>query len=181
MAFVKLMTPALSAEAKKRLGDRILFALQQEGIAPGSVVLRYEAERADLYMDGMLVEAEAAAAPAPAPKPQALVVEAGAALENADYKSKGRRTKQELADLKGQLVGLLQRERSLSSFEAQKLMGLEACDWAPATLRRFFGELEEEKLIGKTGQKRGTRYTWAKKGSGEELPPAKLIKGEHHD
>jgi len=42
--------------------------------------------------------------------------------------------------------------------DAQKDMELQDCDWAPATLRRFFAELEEEGLIKKEGQKRGTRY-----------------------
>jgi hypothetical protein len=66
----------------------------------------------------------------------------------------------ELQDLKAQLVARLQGKGALSSFQAQIDLGLKACDWAPATLRRFFSELEEEGLITKQGQKRGTRYVW---------------------
>jgi hypothetical protein len=90
------------------------------------------------------------------------------------FKSKARRTKGELDDLKQNLVQKLQMEGSLSSFEAQEALGLKDCDWAPATLRRLFTELEEAKLIGKTGQKRGTRYQW--KGIVSTQPPAPTVK-----
>lgn len=189
MAFITLRTPSLSAEQKKRLGDRVLYALQQEGIAPASTVLRFELEKDDIYLDGTLVEAERPSKSSYAPPPPvfsltapaAPVAEAPAAKPAADFKTKGRRNKGELEELKEKLVKLLQAEGSLSSFDAQKRLGLADCDWAPATLRRFFNELEEEELISRTGQKRGTRYAWVQK-RGEEHPASvKLVKAEHHE
>jgi len=186
MAFITLKTTALNGEAKKRLGDRILYALQQEGIAPGTVVLRYEIEKADLYMDGSLVEA-----PRPAPMAAQAPVFSLAATRMAeepaprdeprsDYKTKARRNKKELEGIKDKLVDLLKRDGSLSSFETQKKLHLEDCDWAPNTLRRLFSELIESGEVRKEGEKRGTRYHWAIKGK-EELPPVKLVKSESHE
>ena len=184
MSFITLKTPSLSAEQKKRLGDRILYALQQEGILPGTVVLRYEVEHGDLYTDGTLVEAPRSAPPAPSP-----VFSLAAARPSEEpappraeaapsYKDKARRNKKELEDIKGKLMDLLKRDSSLSSFDAQKKLKLEDCDWAPNTLRRLFSELIEEGLVRKEGEKRGTRYHWAGKGK-EDLPPARLVKGDH--
>lgn len=187
MAFITLKTSALSAEQKKRLGDRVLYALQQEGIAPGTVVLRYEIEKADLYMDGSLVEA-----PRPVPAASQVPVfslaaarvteDPAAAREEPrpDYRTKARRNKQELEGIKDKLVDLLKRDGSLSSFDAQKKLKLDDCDWAPNTLRRLFSELIESGEVRKEGEKRGTRYHWAIKGK-EELPPAKLVKSEGHE
>ena len=188
MAFITLKTPALSAEQKKRIGDRILYELQKEGIAPGTVVLRYEVENGDLYMDGTLVEAPRPAAMAPqAPVfslAAARVAEEPAPAPRAEaapaYKDKARRSKKELEDLKAKLTDILKRDASLSSFDAQKKLKLEDCDWAPNTLRRLFSELIEEGLVRKEGEKRGTRYHWAAKAK-EDLPPAKLVKGEGHE
>jgi hypothetical protein len=95
----------------------------------------------------------------------------------ADFKTKPRRSKVELSDLKAQLVKTLQFQGALSSFQAQEELGLKSCDWAPATLRRFFSELEDEGVIVKQGQKRGTRYVW--KGTTHQprsTPAAKLVK-----
>jgi hypothetical protein len=183
MSFITLKTPSLSAEQKKRLGDRILYALQQEGIMPGTVVLRYEVENSDLYTDGTLVEAPRPSAPSPAPvfSLAATRVQEEPAAPRAEaapsYKDKARRSKKELEDLKSKLMDLLKRDGSLSSFDAQDKLKLKDCDWAPNTLRRLFSELIEEGLVRKEGEKRGTRYHWAGKGK-EELPPAKLVKGD---
>lgn len=189
MAFITLRTPSLSAEQKKRLGDRVLYALQQEGIAPGSTVLRFEVETSDLYLDGSLVEGERTTKAAPAPPAPVFSLTAPAAPAEAPaprsvaqgFKGKARRTKQELQDLKEDLVKLLKAEGSLSSFDAQKRLGLDDCDWAPATLRRFFNELEEERLISRTGQKRGTRYAWVQKRGEEHPAQVKLVKADHHE
>ena len=184
MAFITLKTPALSGEQKKRLGDRILYALQQEGISPGTTVLRYEVEHSDLYMDGTLVEAPRAAAPAPTPVFSLAARPAEEPAPRAEaapaYKDKARRSKKELEDIKSKLVDFLKRDSSLSSFDAQKKLNLVDCDWAPNTLRRLFSELIEEGVVRKEGEKRGTRYHWAVKGK-EELPPAKLVKSEGHE
>lgn len=186
MSFITLKTPSLSAEQKKRLGDRILYALQQEGIMPGTVVLRYEVENGDLYTDGTLVEAPRPAAVSAAPVfslAAARVSEEPApprAEAAPSYKDKARRSKKELEDLKSKLMDLLKRDGSLSSFDAQDKLKLKDCDWAPNTLRRLFSELIEEGQVRKEGEKRGTRYHWAGKGK-EELPPARLVKGDGHE
>ena len=99
-------------------------------------------------------------------------------MARPDFKNKLRRSKVELNDLKAQLVKTLQLQGALSSFQAQEELGLKTCDWAPATLRRFFSELEDEGVISKQGQKRGTRYVW--KGitsqSAHSAPLARLVK-----
>ncbi|HJV48126.1 MAG TPA: hypothetical protein VJ549_02505 [Geothrix sp.] len=153
-------------------------------MAPGSVVVLFQPERGDIYLDGLLVQAQAAApqaaAPAaPAPKPHVPVIEQEPAPA---FKTKARRSKPELEDMKGQLMRALQDKGSLSSFEAQVALDLKDCDWAPATLRRLFTELEEAKLIVKNGQKRGTRYVW--KGivnTPQAAPSVKLVKAENEE
>ncbi|WP_243324298.1 MULTISPECIES: hypothetical protein [Geothrix] len=179
MAIVIIQSPNLSSDQKSRIGERVITALQQEGLPPGSVVVLFRPERGDIYLDGLLVQAQAsapvqAAAP-PAPKPAA---PASVAAPPA-FKTKARRSKPELEDLKGDLMRALQDRGSLSSFEAQVALDLKDCDWAPATLRRLFTELEEAKLITKSGQKRGTRYVW--KGivnTPQSTPIVKLVKAD---
>ena len=165
MSLVHIKSPELSTEQKKRIGDRIISAFHGEGFSSGSVVVLFEREVADLLLDGgLLFEARAPALPlAPlvaAHAPSAPASPAAAPKISEDIKNKSRRSKAELLDLKRQLVTRLQTKGALSSFQAQIDLGLKACDWAPATLRRFFSELEEEGVIAKQGQKRGTRYVW---------------------
>ena len=173
MSLVHIKSPELSVEQKKRIGDRIISAFHGEGFASGSVIVLFEREVADMLLDGgLLFEArapaealEAAPAVTQARAPQPLVV----ARPSEDFKNKTRRSKAELLELKHQLMVNLQTKGALSSFQAQLDLGLKACDWAPATLRRFFSELEEEGVIAKQGQKRGTRYVW--KGMSAQQPP----------
>ena len=180
MAVVTIKSPYLSSDQKSRIGERIITALQNEGLTPGSVVVFFQAERGDMYLDGLLVEAQSAPA---ATQPQAPAPKAPVAAPIADatpaFKTKARRSKPELEDLKNKLSQALQDKGSLSSFEAQVELDLKECDWAPATLRRLFTELEETKLIIKNGQKRGTRYVW--KGianTPQPAPAVKLVKAE---
>jgi hypothetical protein len=178
MAIVVIESPSLSSDQKARIGERVITALQHEGMAPGSVVVLFQPERGDIYLDGLLVQAQmATSAPVStvaAPKPLAPAPEPAPA-----FKTKARRSKPELEDLKEQLMKALQDKGSLSSFEAQVELDLKECDWAPATLRRLFTELEETKLIVKNGQKRGTRYVWKGIASTPQAPPAvKLVKAE---
>jgi len=179
MAIVIIQSPSLTADQKSRVGERVITALQQEGLAPGSVVVLFRPERGDIYLDGMLVQAQApAAAQAPAPPAPKPAAPAPPPPPPA-FKTKARRSKPELEDLKQDLMHLLQDKGSLSSFEAQMALDLKDCDWAPATLRRLFTELEEVKLITKSGQKRGTRYLW--KGlvnTPQSTPIVRLVKGE---
>jgi len=187
MAIVILQTPSLSAAAKKRIGDQIITALHNEDVHASSVVVLFRPEEGDVYLDGgLLFEAtgRTAAAPAAAPAPAPVRIhEAPAAPAPApkaraqDYKTKARRSKAELAELKAHLVKVLQADGALSSFQAQDALGLKDCEWAPATLRRFFSELEEEGLVNKQGQKRGTRYVWVGVAHLPSAPPApKLVK-----
>ena len=161
MAIVIIESPNLSSDQKSRIGERIITALQHEGMAPGSVIVLFQPERGDIYLDGLLVQAQAVA-PASASVPSAPKASAPAPIaESAPaFKTKARRSKPELEEMKQQLMRALQDKGSLSSFEAQVALDLKECDWAPATLRRLFTELEEAKLIVKSGQKRGTRYVW---------------------
>ncbi len=187
MAMVVLRTPPLSPDQKKRIGDRILGALHHEGIPAASAVILFQAEDADLYLDGGLFYEAARPGSAP-PPPKSQPVPAQAAeepleapisfLPAASAKPRGRRSKSELSDLKDRLVQLLQMEGALSSFDAQTRLNLKDSDGAPATLRRFFTELEEEGFITKQGQKRGTRYVWKGivQNSAPALPPVRLVK-----
>jgi len=182
MPSVHIKSPRLSTDQKKRIGDRVISALHSAGFASGSVVVFFEREEADILLDGGLlfeVDARPAEAPPPEPPPPPPVAATPAPdLEPvADFKNKSRRSKGELSDLKSQLVKTLQLQGALSSFQAQEELGLKTCDWAPATLRRFFSELEDEGVIVKQGQKRGTRYVW--KGTTHQAratATAKLVK-----
>jgi hypothetical protein len=145
------------------------------------VIVLFQPERGDIYLDGLLVQAQTMAvapaqviptpkAPAPTPDP------------TPTFKTKARRSKPELEDLKNQLMEALQDKGSLSSFEAQVALGLKECDWAPATLRRLFTELEETKLIVKNGQKRGTRYVWKGIANSPQVQSAvRLVKAENDE
>jgi len=183
MAFIIIESPSLSSDQKSRIGERVITALQHEGIAPGSVVVVFQPERGDIYLDGLLVQAQVPA-PVPMPIPPAPKVSASTvATEPAPaFKTKARRSKPELEVMKKQLMGKLQETGSLSSFEAQVALELKDCDWAPATLRRLFTELEEAKLIVKSGQKRGTRYLWKGIANTPQVtPPVKLVKAENEE
>jgi hypothetical protein len=181
MAVVVIESIPLSPDQKSRIGERIITMLQQEGMAPGSIVVHFRAERGDMYLDGLLVQTQLTTAiPPPTTAPKAAPAPAPATEVVPDFKTKARRSKPELEDMKQQLTDALQDKGSLSSFEAQVALGLKDCDWAPATLRRLFTELEEAKLISKSGQKRGTRYVW--KGianTSQAAPPVKLVKAEN--
>jgi len=181
MAIVTIESPRLNSDQKVRIGEKILQALGQEGVLASSVVVLFHPERGDMYMDHLLVQAQAQAA-APAKSAPAVVVAAPAPIEadaSPSYKIKARRTQAELEGIKQDLMGALRQRGSLNSFEAQESLGLKDCDWAPATLRRMFTELEEASLVGKIGQKRGTRYLWTGPADdGASLPPAILVKAE---
>ncbi|MFZ1377080.1 MAG: hypothetical protein WAS25_10860 [Geothrix sp.] len=178
MAIVIIETPSLTSDQKTRIGERVITALQHEGMAPGSVVVVFQPERGDIYLDGMLVKAEVASpAPAQPPVPSKVIVVTPA--PDPGLEAKTRRSKPELQDMKSQLIEILKAKGSLSSFEAQVALDLKECDWAPATLRRLFTDLEEDQLIVKSGQKRGTRYVWKDVIPPQPAPPAvKLVKAD---
>ncbi len=160
MPLVIIQANRLSADQKKRIGDRIIDSFHREGIPASSVVVLYKREDADILLEGGLL-IEAAGDPAEASFDlDPATAAAGEPELGEELKTRARRTKAELGDLKAMLVKKLQLQGALSSFQAQDELGLKDCDWAPATLRRFFAELEEEGVIVKQGQKRGTRYVW---------------------
>ncbi len=180
MAIVIIESPNLNSDQKTRIGERVITALQHEGLAPGSVVVLFQPERGDIYLDGLLVKAEAAApSPIVAPTTPKPALPAPGPDLVPDFKAKARRSKPELQDMKARLMKALQDKGSLSSFEAQVALDLKECDWAPATLRRLFTDLEEAQLIAKSGQKRGTRYVWKGNVSAPQTTPAvKLVKAD---
>jgi len=180
MAFVIIESPSLNSDQKTRIGERVITALQHEGLAPGSVVVLFQPERGDIYLDGLLVKAEVATPAAlPAPLPIKPVAAPPVPAPVPDFKAKARRSKPELQDMKARLMKELQDKGSLSSFEAQVALDLKECDWAPATLRRLFTDLEEAQLIAKSGQKRGTRYVWKGIVNAPQTTPAvKLVKAD---
>jgi hypothetical protein len=184
MAVVMIQASSLSREQKQRIGDRMIVAFQQEGIAPGGVVVLFRDIAQDLYLDGSFFPDStvvAATPPAPAPATPSRHAEPPAVPEApaVDLKAGGRRTKGQLQEIKQRLIQKLQLAGSLSSFEAQESLGLKDFDWAPGTLRRLFTDLEDERLITKTGQKRGTRYQWKGIVSTQAAAPTvKLVKAE---
>ncbi len=181
MAIITLQLPPLTKEQKKSLGNGILYELQKVGVPPAATVVMFKPLTEDVYMDSLLVEAPAAHAPVPAPAVVvAPVFEAALPPVPVAAKKGGRLNKADKQDLRGKLVDELRKKGSLSSFEAQEALGLKDQDGAPATLRRLFSDLEEEGIIGKTGQKRGTRYVLkgVLEAKDKTVPGIKLIKAE---
>jgi hypothetical protein len=177
MSLVIIQAPPLTAEQKKRIGDRIIASLHGEGVPAASVVVLFQPDRSDIYLDGGLVhELEAA------PRPVLETAAREAPPSEEAFKFKMRRNREELEDLRNRLVAALEKQGGLSSFQAQEELGLKECEWAPATLRRLFGDLEQEGLIVKQGQKRGTRYVWtASVPNPTDLPLPRLVKRNPED
>lgn len=184
MPLVIIQSSPLSTDQKKRIGERIIESLHSEGVRSTSVVVLFQPDQSDVYLDGGLVHELAAAPPAPGlPQAPAVPRELPAAQPaSGDFRNKVRRSRQELGDLRQQLVSTLEDQGGLSSFQAQEALGLRDCDWAPATLRRLFGDLEEEGLIVKQGQKRGTRYVWKGRAANPPAAPMpRLVKRDSED
>lgn len=179
MAMVVIHTSALSRIQKQRIGDRVIEALHNEGISASTVVVLFKAEDMDIYLDGGLLHETAAPPSSPQATPPPIGFVPGPPAAMPDFKTKARRSRQELDELRSKLVALLQDRGALSSFEAQNGLELADCEWAPATLRRFFADLEAEGVIFKQGQKRGTRYVWKGVANLPRVPtPVKLVKKE---
>ncbi len=187
MAIITLEVPTLSPEAKKRLGDRILHALQLEGVPPATTVLMFRPIADDLYIDGLLIEAEperpAPSAPlfsltaSAAPPIQAPIV---SSMTSSMAKGKPGRSKvkSSIEASRDLLKSLLMERRSINSFEAQKAFEKADMECTPALLRKLFNEMEEEGIVLRTGMKRGTRYI--QKGPDQDKTAAsiKLVKAD---
>lgn len=181
MPLVIVQTAPISAQQKRNIGDRIMEAFHNEGIPASSVVVLFQPDNSDIYLDGGLVHEAPISANFPSDHAKPFVRPESSSPSpdlqgESDFKTRARRTKAELDELKHKLVVLLQTQGSISSFKAQEDLGLKDCEWAPATLRRFFTELDEDGLISKHGQKRGTRYVWQGQVSHVPQMTPKLVK-----
>lgn len=180
MALVILQTPPLTAEQKRRIGERILQGLHSEGLPASQTVVLFQPERSDVYLEGgLLVEA---APCAQVPPPPAADPEAFRVPELEPAAPARRRSRSEQQEYLQRLVGVLQRERSVTSFQAQAALGLKDDPAAASLLRSLFKSLEDEGLIRKEGQRRGTRYLWAgEEGPDPVLPSPRLVKRDDEE
>lgn len=161
MPTITVHVSSFSPEQKARVGQKIIDAMLSEDLRPHSVLVLFRDEDTDFYTDGgPLVARPVTSAPvAPLALPPA-VEPLRIAAPMAEAAGRTRRTRAQLSTLRDLLIRELQAVGSLSSFAAQKALGLED-EHAAGTLRRLFSELEEEGLVQKEGQKRGTRYVWS--------------------
>lgn len=128
-------------------------------------MIQFEREEGTTYVDGELIEAPHQAETERYQNTQA--------APSDDWKTRSRRTKAQLDELKLKVRELIRRDKTVSSFHLQDKLGLKDADWAPNTLRRITKELIESKEVTVTGQKRGTKYHWA---VDESIPDVKLEK-----
>jgi len=181
MPLIHIKCGPLSRDQKKRIGGRIIDAFHDEGVPASSVIVLFGKEDTDLLLEGgLLFEAPEAEPVAPPSGPRFVPPEPPEDPED-DARGRARRSKGELQSLKQKLISTLQAKGALSSFEAQDQLDLKNCDWAPATLRRFFSELEDEGVVLKQGQKRGTRYVWKGFNSLHASGQARLVKRSEED
>lgn len=175
MALVILRTPPLEREQKLRIGERVLQALHAEGVSASQVVVRFEVEEADLYLEGgLFVEGSRAT-----PSLHALEAPSTLTMPSDVAMTTGRRPRTlERAAHRERLIEVLRRERSLTSFQAQSALGLRDDPGAAAFVRDLFKGLEEEGLVRKEGQRRGTRYFWSGPEDPSPLPAPILVKRE---
>lgn len=155
MALVIVESPVLTEAQQTKVGTRIGKALKMAGVAHS--VVYFQPEHGTLFLDGLVVkDKEEPETTTINPTP----VQALPPVKEVDFRDKPRRTHEELESIKMSLVHLIKQKKAISSFDAQEALHLKECHWAPATLRRLFGELEEQHLIAKTGHKRGTKYAF---------------------
>jgi hypothetical protein len=192
MAIVTIQAPALNNIQKKRIGERVIDFLHNEGVPASSVIVLFRPEDADIVLDGgLLIEARpqpsVAASPntittvtkpapltfirdqpSPAPAPASASVSASAPTQ-------ARRALPDFEEVKEKIRKMLIDNGAISSFQAQAGLALKGIDGASALLRRAFAELEAEGMVEKQGQKRGTRYVM--KGiTAAQQPQAALVK-----
>ncbi|MBV5337206.1 MAG: hypothetical protein J0653_04365 [Deltaproteobacteria bacterium] len=149
----------LSSDQKKRIGDRVVECLHGEGIPATSVVVLFQADKSDVYLDGGMVH-EVNTPTGQINRAVEYEPRVAALSQGGLEMGKIQRKKLDHGDLKARLALALETQGALSSFEAQVNLGLRDVDGAPAALRRVFAELDADGLISKQGQKRGTRYVW---------------------
>lgn len=164
MPLVMIQAPALSSEQKQRIGDRVVQCLHQEGIPASSVVVLFQRDKSDIYLDGSLVH-EVEAAPEGAWEPRA-AHPAVAVMSRAQLP--------DLLELRERVEELLMSRGELSSFDAQEGLGLRDAEGVTSALRKVFTELEADGMITKQGQKRGTRYVW-KGALAQSAPPMPIL------
>lgn len=167
MALVVIQSRPLTREQKQRIGERIIAALHQEGLPASSTVLLFQREERDILLDGLLVEAGASGLEFGTSPHYPAVID-----PTEKYKTRARRTRSELSQMKEQLLQAFQTRECLDSFSARRELGIQNCEWAVGAIRRLFRELEREGLVVQQGQKRGTRYVLKHRSNGEEFQPA---------
>ena len=146
MALVVIHSPRLNSDQKRRIGEALFEVLHQEGLPASQTVLLFKPETFEpTHEDDLTPEVSLESAPLPI---------------SPNFKTRARRTKTELLELKKRLIQALQANQTLTSLQARKILGLTNCDWAPSALRRFFGELEAQGMLIQQGLKRGTCYAW---------------------
>jgi hypothetical protein len=187
MAIVTIQTPTLNNIQKKRIGERVIDFLHNEGVPASSVIVLFRQEDADIFLDGgLLIEAkpQSAAAASPntittvtKPAPLTFIREQPTSIPSP---SQARRTLPEFEEVKEKIRKMLIDNGAISSFQAQAGLALKGIDGASAMLRRAFAELEAEGMVEKQGQKRGTRYVMKGITSSKQpqAAPVILVKAE---
>jgi hypothetical protein len=192
MAIVTIQASALNNIQKKRIGERVIGCLHNEGVAASSVVVFFRPEDSDIFLDGgLLVEAKPQHAGPVSPNTITTVVKPAAisfARETAPAPAPApappppppKRAMPEYAEVKEKVRKMLIDSGAISSFQAQSGLALKGFDGASALLRRVFAELEAEGMVEKQGQKRGTRYVLKgiTSSPAQQTPAVILVKSE---
>jgi hypothetical protein len=186
MAIVTIQTPALNNIQKKRIGERVIDFLHNEGVPASSVIVLFRQEDADIALDGGLLN-EARPQPAAPVSPNTITTvtkpapltfireQPSPSPVPSPASPQGRRSLPEFEEVKEKIRKMLIDNGAISSFQAQAGLALKGIDGASALLRRAFAELEAEGMVEKQGQKRGTRYVM--KGiTANHQPQAALVK-----
>lgn len=178
MPTITVHVSSFSPDQKARVGQKIIDALLAEDVRSNSVLVQFRDEDSDFYTDGGPLVTRPTPVPVVQLAPPPSVEAPRVTVPTLEPLGRTRRNRAQLGTLKELLIRELQAMGFLSSFAAQKALGLED-EHAAGTLRRLFSELEEECLVRKEGQKRGTRYVWTGpaaasgkvKLNGEEVEP----------
>lgn len=74
------------------------------------------------------------------------------------------------ADLTGKVMQVMKERKNTSMVDMSYALNISAEEWAGRALREIFTDLEQQGLITKVGEKRGTRYVYTEpKSDGEEM------------
>ena len=184
MAIVTIQAPALNNIQKKRIGERVMDALHNEGVSASRTIIMFKSEDSDIYLDGgLLIEAKPPLAAQVSPNTITTVIKQPVqplARESLSLPKHGALSMPDYSEVKEKVLKILVDKGTISSFQAQAGLSLKGFDGASALLRRVFAELEAEGTVEKQGQKRGTRYVLKGITSGQpqNSAPVILVKSE---